>query len=74
MEIRSSACSRKCGIVGQFFNLARLLGGSWDYDDPVHMCFVDLEKACNHVPQEPSGGTLGICGTKLFATGHPVFV
>ena len=24
----------------------RVLEGSWEFAQPVHMCFVDLEKAC----------------------------
>ncbi|KAK3534950.1 hypothetical protein QTP70_002031 [Hemibagrus guttatus] len=27
-----------------------VLKGSWEFAQPVHMCFVDLEKAFNHVP------------------------
>ncbi|KAK3542751.1 hypothetical protein QTP70_001881 [Hemibagrus guttatus] len=28
-----------------------VLKGSWEFAQPVHMCFVDLEKACDRVPR-----------------------
>ncbi|KAK3574271.1 hypothetical protein QTP86_004382 [Hemibagrus guttatus] len=38
------------GTLDQLYNLHRVLEGSWEFAQPVHMCFVDLEKAFNHVP------------------------
>ena len=38
--------------MDQIFTLAELLRGSWEFDKPVHMCFVDLKKAYIRVPQE----------------------
>ncbi|KAK3513794.1 hypothetical protein QTP70_028888 [Hemibagrus guttatus] len=29
----------------------RVLEGSWEFAQPVHMCFMDLEKAFDHVPR-----------------------
>jgi len=39
------------GTVDQIFTLAELLRGSWEFDHPVYMCLVDLEKAYDCVPQ-----------------------
>jgi len=33
------------------FTLARILKGSWEFSQPVYMCFVDLEKAFDPVPR-----------------------
>lgn len=41
-----------CGTTEQLFSLARILEGAWEYAHPVHMCFVDLEKAYDWVPRE----------------------
>ena len=30
--------------------LRTVLEGSWEFAQPVHMCFVDLEKVFDHVP------------------------
>ncbi|KAI3355707.1 hypothetical protein L3Q82_004198 [Scortum barcoo] len=29
-----------------------MLEGLWEFAQPVHMCFVDLEKAFDHVPHD----------------------
>ena len=39
-----------CGTLDQLYTLSRVLVGSWEFSQPVQMCFVDLEKAFNHVP------------------------
>ena len=39
------------GTVGQLYTLSRVLVGVWEFAQPVHMCFVNLEKAFDHVPQ-----------------------
>ena len=36
--------------MDQLFTLAGILEEDWEYNLPVHMCFVDLEKAYDQVP------------------------
>ena len=38
------------GTLDQLYTLRRVLKGSWEFAQPVHMCFVDLEKAFDRVP------------------------
>ncbi|KAK3527008.1 hypothetical protein QTP86_006386 [Hemibagrus guttatus] len=38
------------GTLDQLYNLHRVLEGSWEFAQPVHMCFVDLEKAFDRIP------------------------
>ncbi|KAK3519708.1 hypothetical protein QTP70_002679 [Hemibagrus guttatus] len=40
-----------CGTLDQLYTLHRVLEGSWEFAQPVHMCFVDLEKAFGRVPR-----------------------
>ncbi|KAK0150975.1 LINE-1 reverse transcriptase [Merluccius polli] len=40
------------GTVDQLYTLCRILEGAWEFAQPVHMCFVDLEKAFDHVARE----------------------
>ncbi|KAK3516631.1 hypothetical protein QTP70_022033 [Hemibagrus guttatus] len=39
------------GTLHQLYTLHRVLEGSWEFAQPVHMCFVDLEKAFDCVPR-----------------------
>ncbi|KAK3509614.1 hypothetical protein QTP70_006805 [Hemibagrus guttatus] len=39
------------GTLDQLYTLHRVLEGSWEFAQPVHMCFVDLEKAFDCVPR-----------------------
>ena len=40
-----------CGTLDQLYTLVRVLEGVWKFAQPVHMCFVDLEKTYDCVPQ-----------------------
>ena len=39
------------GILDQLYTLASVLEGAWEFAQPVHVCFMDLEKAYDYVPQ-----------------------
>ena len=47
------------GTVDQLYTLCRILEGAWEFAQPVHMCFVDLEKAfikwLGHLVRMPPG-------------------
>ncbi|TWW57364.1 hypothetical protein D4764_07G0000830 [Takifugu flavidus] len=58
------------GTVDQLYFLSRVFESAWEFAQPVHMCFADLEKAC------PSGGPLGgsprVWGVGPADTGRPL--
>ena len=55
-DSRTSDSGEQCGFrpgrgtLDVLYTLRRVLEGSWESAQPVHMCFVDLEKAFDRVP------------------------
>ncbi len=63
------------GTLDQLYTLTRVLEGSWEFARPVHMCFVDLEKAFDCVPCSILwGGALGVWGPRHSVKCCPVSV
>ncbi|KAI3366514.1 hypothetical protein L3Q82_000648 [Scortum barcoo] len=64
------------GTVDQLYTLRRVLEGLWEFAQPVHMCFVDLEKAFpDRVPHVVFCGECSASmGSGAFAKGCSVSV
>ncbi len=63
------------GTLDQLYILSRVLEGSWEFAQPIHMCFVDLEKAVDCVPRGVLWRVLreyGVRGPLLRACPVPV--
>ncbi len=61
-RIQEEQCGR--GTLDQLYSLSRVLEGAWEFAQPTHMCFVDLEKAFDCVPRVVLWGVLWEYGVR----------
>ncbi|KAI3366377.1 hypothetical protein L3Q82_000535 [Scortum barcoo] len=55
------------GTLDQLYTLHRVLEGLWEFAQPVHMCFVDLEKA--FIRPCPSWYSVWECSMRVWGPG-----
>lgn len=56
------------GLLEPLISLSKIFERAWEFDQPVYMCFVDLEKAFDRVPLSILWVVLwkcGVCGLLL---------
>ncbi|KAK3524537.1 hypothetical protein QTP70_029847, partial [Hemibagrus guttatus] len=51
IRLRRRTRTQSRGTLDQLYTLHWVLEGSWEFAQPVHMCFVDFEKAFDRVPR-----------------------
>lgn len=77
MFVQSQTQEAQCGFhpghgtLDQLYMVARVLEGAWEFVQPFHMCFVDLEKVCDHAFQR---GAPGIWVRWSASAGQLIFV
>ena len=65
-------------VMNQPCTLTRVLEGAWEFDKPVHMCFVELEKVFDRVHEDVLWWVLSEYGSTKrrgsLVTSHSLFL